>query len=192
MLIKNIREGKYRMDAFGIYKFLSDPRDMDTTKYPDNYVASVVANGKGLVITEPTLPFGFLHNQKELNEAESRTMSGICDMTVLALAETAAAVKADKSRQTKTTLIHFPDGMEGCNNFLNGEEIKMVGDGNRIVTKGRFLPFNMEIQSKTCANFLMPLVYWKIPIESTVKLTDHVAATKVDDVFFDAINSMSS
>lgn len=187
--IQNIREGKYRMDAIGIYKFLSDPRDLDTTKNEKNCLSHLEEGGTAVSIGLPTLPYGLLHNQKELNEGEMKRKE-YCEMTGLALAELAAAIRADKTRQIATTLIRLPKGLVGCNDHLNGPEIKMVGNGNRLATKGRFLPYTLSDGGASNGSFILPYAFWKIPIKSSIKVTDFFAVTNVDDPFHDALASM--
>jgi hypothetical protein len=177
------------MDAFGIYHFLTDPRGMDT-QYNKNFcVATLENNGGGVSITLPTVPFGVVHNLSAMDEQESKR-GGSCDMTSLALSELAAAVSSDKSRQTKTVMIHLPEGMHGCNEHLNGPEISLIGKGNHLSTKGRMLPYQMSIGNKKNGEFILTYVFWKIPIKNSIRIIDHVSVTNNDDIFNDAITSM--
>lgn len=189
ILIRNVVEGKLSMDVLGFFKLHPDPRDMDTTLTKlEKFQMELVDIGKAVTITEPTAPFAFTANQKEIEAAEDKSASG-CKMTTLALKSAAAAIMGDASRQIKVTKIHLPAGMVGCNDYLNGK-VKLVGNGNRIQAKGRFIPFQISLPKKGMTSFLVPYVFWKVPIAGTVTLADQEAATDCDDMFDDAINSM--
>lgn len=179
---KNIREGKYLMEAYCIYRFYNDPND---SKNPEYFQAQLLVDG--VLITEPTLPHCFLHGHQEMEKVERKT--GVCESTSVEIKKASAAVIADKSRHKKTTLILFPKDVKCCNDFLNGEHVKMSGNGNKLKTFGRFLSYKMDVGEKS-ANCIAPYVYWKIPIVDTVTLTDQEAAGHNDDVFNDALESM--
>jgi hypothetical protein len=181
---KNIREGKYCMEAYCIYRFYQDLNDSKNSEY---FQAQLVEDGSGVAITEPALPYCFLHGHQEMKKAEHKT--GVCESTSVEIEKISAAVIADKSRHKKTTLIMFPKDVKCCNDLLNGGNVKMSGNGNKLKTYGRFLPYKMDIGDKN-ANCIAPYVYWKLPIVDTVNLTDQQAAGHKDDVFNDAIESM--
>jgi hypothetical protein len=101
------------------------------------------------------------------------------------------AIKSDAIRQSYSTLVRLPVGMEGCNDFLNGKEVLTAGNCNRLSSKGRFIPYTMEVTKGKKEKFVLPYVYWKIPIKSTIQLTDEEAAVHNENPFEDAIKSMS-
>jgi hypothetical protein len=183
--IKGIKEKKYIMDAFGIFLFLSDPRDIkDTSKM----YAELVDEGKSVGVYRPSLPHAVLTDPGAMAKSESKQ---VCEHTHVELKKLVASVKGDSIRQAYSTLIHLPVGMADCNDFLNGEEVLTAGYGNRLKSKGRFIPYMMEITADKKEKFVVPYVYWKIPIRSTIELTDDIAAEHKENPFEDAIKSMS-
>jgi hypothetical protein len=77
--IKGIKEKKYVMDAFGIYLFLSDPRDI---KDSNLMYAEVLEDGKSIGIHRPSLPHAFANDQSSIANAEKTKM---CEQTQLEL-----------------------------------------------------------------------------------------------------------
>jgi hypothetical protein len=174
------------MDAYGIYRTFVDPR---SAKDPENFQAEYTDDGSGVVITEPTVPYAVLHDTSHMMDIE-KNYGGICEKTKTEMEKLASAVLRDPSRQKKTTLIRFPHGVKVCNSFLNGEEVKMTGKGNKLKSNGRFLPYKMDVEDLKTFNFMMPYVFWKAPIVGTVSLTNQKAACHSDNLFADALKGV--
>lgn len=187
--INNVRAGKFVMDAFGVYKFYNDPRE--TQESAQYYVAELADRGLGFFVTEPALPAAFYKNQKAvLSVVKSQTNETVAKATEVEFETLAARVTADASRKTTTTWINLPNGFEGCNDYHNGDEAKLAGNGNLLKTYGSFLPYKMDLGDGSTTNFIMPFVYWIVPIKGSVRMTDSVAAGRVNKVFEEAVKSM--
>lgn len=174
------------MDAYGIYRTFVDPR---SAKDPENFQAESAEEGGAILVTEPTVPYAVLHETAHMMSLE-KSYGGVCDKTKLEMEKLASAVLRDPRRQKKTTLIRLPKGVKVCNNFLNGEDVKMTGKGNKFKPNGRFLPYKMDVEGLDSFNFMMPYVFWKAPIIGTVTLTDQKAACHSDNLFADALKGV--
>jgi hypothetical protein len=183
---KNVQEGSYCMDAYGIYRTFVDPR---SAKDPENFQAEIAADANGVIVTELTLPYAILHDTGAMMDAEKK-YDGVCEKTKLEMEKLAAAVTRDPRRQKKTTLIRFPKGVKICNDYLNGVQVKMSGKGNKLKPNGRFLPYTMDVPDLEKFNFVMPFVFWKAPIIGTITLTNQKAASHSDNVFVDALKGV--
>lgn len=189
--VNNVRDKGFVMDSICIYKFYNDPREAQSDHF---YSAELVEDGKAVVINQPALPLAFIGTQDMraamLHVVKNQTSVSVAEATKVEFETLAVNVIKDVGRRTTSTLIHLPSDLDGCNEYLNGDLVKFQGSGNSLKNLGSFLPYKLEIKKGLVENYVMPFVYWVIPIKSSIRITDSEVVGRPKNNFEEALKSM--
>jgi hypothetical protein len=142
LLFKNIVQGSFRTDAWVLVKFLLDPRDINDL---EKFKAWIATDRRGMYVMEPSMPYFFLHDFKQLGEVEKKYDNSIGDVSG-EIEVQAVAINSDTDRQTKTTYIEFPHGLKANLDFE--WEYGSKKGSIYIEPRARVIPIKMPIGIK--------------------------------------------
>ena len=160
---ERIKQGKYIVDALTVYKNIADIRDAETAAYFD---ACLVDDGRALSVTMPSVPSYFLKNMADMkhNESPDPIEEIFLDHSIKL-----TAIMSDRSRQTKTVKMYFPDDMTCTTEYFNGSSKKGTNrvQKNIRLVKTRSIPGRSGSEIPILASY----VSWTVAIEGSSRLT---------------------
>lgn len=171
--VAEIPVGKVRLNALFIYKPLFDCQD--------NVNASLLEDGTGIVVTEPTIPSYMVDQHEKMHTLESQEspselyLAAFHAHTVLV-----ALLRKENKRTTKKSILRFPDNIKCTLEHFN------VRDGQKLENKFRLLPDLDAIENETTFN---NYVVWILAVENTIQSLDLVGKDSKADIS-NAINRL--
>jgi hypothetical protein len=176
--------GKEVVDALTIYKPLYDVRDYKAKKVK----ASLLADGTGITVTEPTVPFYFIQNAGQIYDLEG---AKACESTARTHAIAATGIKTNNNRQIKQVTLKFPDGITCNNDNFNKSTTK---DGSlKLKNNLRMMPVQMDKDDKgDPITTTIAFVFWKVSIDGEARHLNADAASDSDEDLDDAFKRMQN
>jgi hypothetical protein len=167
---KNILIDKTQLiDALVIFKPIFDVRD---AKGKNKIRASMLPDGDGIVVTEPTLPTFMMEMTNEMHALEGEDNG--CVPTYQAHRVAVTDIKKSAGRQTKEVVLRFPDGIRCKMEHFNGKK-----DGLKLSNNLRILPGELGTGG---ADTTFAYIFWKLPIDEKQRLLQEEAEDSDDDL----------
>ena len=121
------------------------------------------------MITKPSVPFFLLNNHKELNALEVTKSQGTEDRH----GSFANAINKDKSRQTKSILLMFPEGMV-CTTDMSSMEPRIPSGDLDCNLEVREMSVDDEIEGSEVGQIFYP-AFWELSVlDEVVELVEVV------------------
>lgn len=181
-----------RVDAFVIYKSLANPKML---LEPGNYEAKILPDFSGVLIKEPAVDIMFTDNILKLEAAEEEYVGGNCDRVFEELRVKIADFNHDDNRKFRFTVIKFPPGMKGTNDYFNKSRGNRKEKKLNLDTNPRFINDNYDDgvpaeKGGIKFDFVSSYVYWKIAIDGTQRSTNEKEGKSLDDLFLEATRGL--
>jgi len=126
--------------------------------------ASLLIDGTGIVITEPSVPQYLYKDLKSMYALDAEAEA--CEATIRAHKVASTGIKRDEKRQVKQVTVKFPDGMSCNNEFFNNSGT------SKLKTNIRFMEVVIcqeedEDGLVNDVNQTCTYVFWKVAIDGT-------------------------
>jgi hypothetical protein len=152
-----IVNGKEVIDFLTIYKPLFDVRDANESKIK----ASLLSDGTGITITEPTLPTYFFTEVKEMHDLEG---DDLCVPLFRAHAVAATGIKMRDSGRLIQSTLRFPVGIKCYSEHVNSSDKN--SNSLRLKSNLRVLKVDVgELNGSPIEN-CVHYIFWKVAIRT--------------------------
>jgi predicted RNA-binding protein with TRAM domain len=147
------------MDKLTIMKPIFDINDFEKNVFQ----GTLLEDGSGIIITEPTIPGYMWDNVNEIQKLIDADSTGVCEPSLLTFKTIRTDLKKHRELQTTQNTYLFPDGVT-CNNeffnkqtrrssqldldtemFVHGQKIGESEDGEAIIQYCSFIVFKLGI-----------------------------------------------
>ncbi len=183
---QRVVRGNERFDTIVIYKALYDPRDLNDTS---NFQMELLPDRTGVIVTEPAVPYGFIHDVLEIHAAEAKRKNQ-CDITRIEHQVQASSLLQNPTRLKTVRVIKFPSGVTCSADFSTNTNNKKASNKLQVDPNCRFLTHEMTKPTSEKVSFLTGYVFWKLTIDGSACPTDEKSG-KPKDLLVDAFDGMS-